>query len=237
MRKIILTLICLLMVCGCSSKKNDDNQGTSTPTPTPEIEETVKVHLSDLLPEKIEQITIYVETSTEKIEIELKEEEIQNVLNQLKQTEVSENFREISGSGAVSYRLTYTDSQGKEEEVFEQGNVLRMADGTRTLSQEGILHELVMSMDWVIEISSYEMLTPLRIETDDYIITCEKGKTPSYDLSYLKDVGFDPIALGFSVYADGTDMAFAKMPEEGDFLLILTKDHASYQLKVTSSVK
>ena len=89
----------------------------------------------------------------------------------------------------------------------------------------------------VVEISDYEMLTPVRVETEDYVVTCPKGETSIYDLAYLKSVGFDPFESGFTVVVDGTDMVLTEMPTKGDYLLILTKDNASYQLKVTSSVK
>ena len=239
MKKLWILLVCGLMLCGCGSKQNDDSSVNPTPTPSDTQEQTTTVKLSEKLPESVKEISIFVETSTENIEIKFKDEEVKNVLNQLREMEVSEEFDAYSGSGALSYRLTYVDETGAEHDLVENGNVLRLADGSKTgpLSDTGLIHELVMNMDWVVSISTYEMLTPLSIETDQYTVECKKGATSIYDLAYLKDAGFDPFALGFTVTVDGSDLVLAEMPEEGDYLLILSKDGASYQLKVTSTVK
>ena len=239
MKKWLIVLICGLMICGCGSKKDDDSSVNPTPTPADTDDKTTTVKLDEMLPEEIKEISLFVETSTGNIQIDFKEDEVQNVLNQLKNMEVSEDFEPYTGAGAVAYRLTYVEASGAEHDLVENGNVLRLPDGTKTgpLSKTGLLHEFVMNMDWIINISDYEILTPLKIETDKYLIRCEKGKTASYDLAYLKDVGFDPFELGFTVTVDGQDLVLAEMPEEGDYLLILSKDNASYQLKVTSTVK
>lgn len=239
MKKLWIFLICGLMLCGCGSKQNDDSSVNPTPTPSDTQEQTTTVKLSEKLPESVKEISIFVETSTENIEIKFKDEEVKNVLNQLREMEVSDDFDAHGGSGALAYRLTYVDEAGAEHDLVENGNVLRLADGSKTgpLSDTGLIHDFVMGMDWVIALSSYEMLTPLQIETDAYTVVCKKGETASYDLAYLKDIGFDPFELGFAVSVDGTDLTLAEMPEEGDYLLILSKENASYQLKVTSTVK
>lgn len=241
MKKLLICMLCGLLIAGCSSKKNDASGSTPTPTPDVTQEENKAMKLGELLPESVKELTLRIETSTEVIDIEFKEEVVDDVLSQLKELEVTEDYTAHTGSGSLSYCLTMVDDAGNETEITEQGNVLKLSDGTKVgaLSTSGVIDEYAKAMDWVVSISSYERLTPLRIETDDYIIRCEKGKTSAYDLAYLKDVEFDPFELGFTVTVDGTDLVLAQMPEEGDYLLILTKENTnvSYQLKVTSSVK
>lgn len=239
MKKYFVVLLCGLMLCGCGKKDQNDSV---PPTPTPDVvekDENPVLNLGEKLPESVKEITLRIETTVDTITIEFKDEEIDAFMNHLKQMKVYEKFDEVSGSGALSYRITYTDDQDNCHEITEQGNVLRLADGQKTGPEGsiGLIHQYVMNMDWVIEISDYEMLTPVRVETEDYVVTCPKGETSIYDLAYLKSVGFDPFESGFTVVVDGTDMVLTEMPTEGDYLLILTKDNASYQLKVTSSVK
>ena len=239
MKRFLVFLICGLMLCGCGSKKDDDSSVSPTPTPSDTENEKTTIKLSEMLPEQVKEISLFIETSTGNIEVEFKDDEVQNILNQLRELEVSEDFEPYTGAGAVTYRLTYVEETGAEHDLVESGNVLRLADGTKTgpLSDEGLLHTFVMNMDWIVNISDYEYLTPLKIETEEYIIRCEKGNTASYDLAYLNDAGFDPFVLGFTVTVDGQDLVLAEMPVEGDYLLILSKDGATYQLKVTSIVK
>lgn len=239
MKKYLVILCCGLLLCGCAKKDQNDSV---PPTPTPDTvvtDENPILNLSEKLPENVKDISLRIETTVDTITIEFKGEEIEEFLNHLKQMKVYEEFDEVSGSGALAYRITYTDENDNRHEITEQGNVLRLADGQKTGPEGtiGLIHQYVMNMDWVIELSDYEMLTPLRVETEEYVVTCPKGETSIYDLSYLKSVGFNPFDLGFTVVIDGGDMVLTEMPTEGDYLLILTKDNVSYQLKVTSSVK
>lgn len=239
MKKYLVVLLCGLLLCGCGKKDQNDSV---PPTPTPDIvekDENPALNLNELLPDSVKEITLKIETTVNTMTIEFTKEEVNHVLDHLKQMKVYEKFNEVSGSGAQTYRITYTDENDNRHELTEQGNVLRLADGKKTGPEgnAGLIHQYVMNMDWVIEISDYEMLTPLRIETDQYVVTCPKGETSTYDLAYLSSVGFDPFELGFTVTVDGQDLVLAEMPEEGDYLLILSKDNASYQLKVTSTVK